>query len=124
MSWIHKTFAGGNSKPDIRTKWGYSFEWTPLHQTAEEHIEIRNRWDKLADEALARISAVKGTRDLYTTLKEEHNNDDVLGKLWNEVNTIPEWVDWEQITRGQDVCIESKGDQSIMMMKYEGLPVA
>jgi hypothetical protein len=42
-------------------------------------------------------------RDLYALLKEHYSSNPKLGELWHEVNTIPEWVDWEQIERGQDV---------------------
>lgn len=42
-------------------------------------------------------------RDLYSILKEHASEDAKLGELWEEVNTIPAWVDWDQIARGQDV---------------------
>jgi hypothetical protein len=45
----------------------------------------------------------KAHRDLYLILKDNHENDPVLSKFWEQVTTIPDWVDWEQIARGQDV---------------------
>jgi hypothetical protein len=42
-------------------------------------------------------------RDLYALLKEHHSSNPKLDQLWQEVNTVPDWVDWEQIERGQDV---------------------
>ncbi|MCJ1402258.1 hypothetical protein MMC11_005478 [Xylographa trunciseda] len=42
-------------------------------------------------------------RDLYILLRDHSHHDETLGKLWQEVNTIPKWVDWEQIARGQEV---------------------
>lgn len=42
-------------------------------------------------------------RDLYALLEEHHLSDPKLDQLWQEVNTIPDWVDWDQIARGQDV---------------------
>ena len=41
--------------------------------------------------------------DLISLLKEHASNDPILGQLWTEVNTVPAWVDWNQISRGQDV---------------------
>jgi hypothetical protein len=41
-------------------------------------------------------------RDLYLILKE-HHEDPALAPFWKQVNTVPDWVDWDQITRGQDV---------------------
>ncbi|KAI5852631.1 hypothetical protein DFP73DRAFT_469916 [Morchella snyderi] len=105
MSWIHKIAASFSSgeKPVYQENFGHKVKWSPLHPSDEEAAALRGRWDKLADESLARLIVIKGERDLYTTLKEEHQNDNVLDQLWTEVNTIPEWVDWEQIQRGQDV---------------------
>ena len=42
-------------------------------------------------------------RDLYVLLRDNAENDEVLRKLWAEVTTVPQWVDWEQISRGQEV---------------------
>ena len=42
-------------------------------------------------------------RDLYALLRDNADKDPKLKQLWDEVNTVPEWVDWEQIRRGQDV---------------------
>ena len=42
-------------------------------------------------------------RDLYQLLRDNADKDEVLGRLWTDVNTVPPWVDWEEIARGQDV---------------------
>jgi hypothetical protein len=42
-------------------------------------------------------------RDLYALLEEHHESDPKLVELWRQVHTVPEWVDWEQVARGQDV---------------------
>lgn len=42
-------------------------------------------------------------RDLYAMLRDHSSEDERLRDLWEEVNTVPEWVDWAQISRGQDV---------------------
>lgn len=90
--------------PDIRDVWGYRFTWTPEHLTTAELLPLRSRYDTLADAALGRLSALRGKRDLYTTLAEEHaEGDPVLQELWEQTQTVPEWVDWEQIGRGQEV---------------------
>lgn len=48
-------------------------------------------------------SNAKAKRDLYVLLRENADNDAVLGELWAEVQTVPHWVDWVQVARGQDV---------------------
>lgn len=42
-------------------------------------------------------------RDLYAVLKDNVEEDELLQRFWKEVTTVPPWVDWEQIQRGQDV---------------------
>lgn len=42
-------------------------------------------------------------RDLYVILQDHKDSDELLQRFWNEVTTVPAWVDWEQIRRGQDV---------------------
>jgi hypothetical protein len=42
-------------------------------------------------------------RDLYVLLRNSHTTHPTLQRLWDETTTIPPWVDWDQIARGQDV---------------------
>lgn len=41
--------------------------------------------------------AVKPKRDLYLLLRENVGNDPKLHQLWDEVNAVPDWVDWDQV---------------------------
>lgn len=43
------------------------------------------------------------SRDLYAILRDNREDDVLLREFWDEVNTVPDWVDWAQIERGQDV---------------------
>jgi len=36
-------------------------------------------------------------------LRDHAETDELLKRFWQEVNTVPSWVDWAQIQRGQDV---------------------
>jgi hypothetical protein len=86
--------------------------------TEEEMHPLKFTYDVLGEECLNRLDAIsspvkaklprnqskqKVDRDLYALLRDNASKDEKLGELWNQVNTIPEWVDWEQIERGQDV---------------------
>ncbi|KAM7208484.1 DUF2236 domain containing protein [Naviculisporaceae sp. PSN 640] len=42
-------------------------------------------------------------RDLYTLLAKNYSSHPTLTALWDEVHTIPPWVDFAQIERGQRV---------------------
>lgn len=45
----------------------------------------------------------KPKRDLYVLLRDNRDKHEKLRQLWDEVTTVPDWVDWDQIARGQDV---------------------
>lgn len=59
-------------------------------------------------------------RDLYVLLRENADKDEVLGKLWEQINTVPSWVDWEQIERGQDVFYRY-GGANLTGLAYQSL---
>ena len=101
-----------------RTKWGYTFQWTETHMSPEEINPLRYQTDGLGTAVLERLQAISaqdkttderksngkpGRLDFYTLLRGHHTEDHVLSKFWQEINAVPEWVDWNQIARGQDV---------------------
>lgn len=68
--------------------------------------------DSLADQCVERLNQIPVDddadkrpfkKDLYGLLRDHAEEDTKLNELWTEVNTVPEWVDWAQIQRGQDV---------------------
>ena len=91
--------------------WGYSFHWTDLHRSEDELRPMIHTYDALSDECVQRLHKIPTDcdpdkpfkKDLYALLKSHADEDPKLGELWNQVNTVPEWVDWDQIQRGQDV---------------------
>ncbi|KAJ5831788.1 hypothetical protein N7474_000099 [Penicillium riverlandense] len=91
--------------------WGYSFTWTDRHRPAEELQPMVQTCDSLADECVQRLNQLPSPdgetktfkKDLYGLLKDHADEDPKLKELWTQVNTVPEWVDWDQIQRGQDV---------------------
>lgn len=111
---------------NTRHVWGYTFQWGPQHLTAEELHPLKYTYDVLGEECLNRLDQISPPasaalprnqsrvlekpnqepapkRDLYALLKQHASTDEKLGELWEEVNNIPDWVDWEQIERGQEV---------------------
>ncbi|KAE8154197.1 hypothetical protein BDV25DRAFT_126677 [Aspergillus avenaceus] len=102
--------------------WGYTFEWNSLHQTSEQLHSMMLTYDKLVDDCLERLDEIsppnsvrsndteafktdgpKPKRDLYSLLRSHAKDDPKLQALWSEINTVPEWVNWDQIKRGQEV---------------------
>jgi hypothetical protein len=110
---------------NTRQAWGYTFQWTSCHFTSEQLHPLKYSYDVLAGECLDRLDEISPPqtvelprnrgrlpptgqkevpkRDLYTLLRDHASDDEKLGQLWKEVNTVPDWVNWDQIARGQDV---------------------
>ncbi|EDP51089.1 conserved hypothetical protein [Aspergillus fumigatus A1163] len=105
---------------NVREYWGYKFEWSDLHRSAEQLHSLLLTYDSLADDCLQRLNEISqiphrdttetegstskpAKRDLYVLLEEHHDDDLKIKEFWNEINTIPDWVEWEQIRRGQEV---------------------
>lgn len=59
-------------------------------------------------------------RDLYALLEEHHAIDAKLDELWQQIQTVPEWVDWEQIERGQNVFYRY-GGPAFVGLTYQSL---
>ncbi|TGJ83153.1 hypothetical protein E0Z10_g5619 [Xylaria hypoxylon] len=108
--------------------WGMKFKWTSQHLTPQQLNPLIHSYDKVATEAVERLDeimaspsaklpsedeniegATKPTREkkpqwhLYELIQEYASKDEKIGKLWTEVNTVPEWVDWDQMERGQRI---------------------
>ncbi|CAG8110906.1 unnamed protein product [Penicillium nalgiovense] len=92
--------------------WGYSFHWTDLHSSPDDLKSLIHNCDSLADECVERLNKIPSDdgadkrpfkKDLYGLLRDHAEEDPKLNELWTEINTVPEWVDWDQIQRGQDV---------------------
>ncbi|RAH60617.1 hypothetical protein BO85DRAFT_476004 [Aspergillus piperis CBS 112811] len=103
----------------IYTYWDHTFAWTPLHQTREQLRSKMHTYDRLGDKCIDQINdigrqVVNQDRqndpdrklpdlDVYIMLRDHAKDDRKLSELWVQVNTVPDWVDWQQIKRGQEV---------------------
>lgn len=90
----------------------YQFQWTDLHLPREKTDPLRYEYDELGSEVVEKLQELSrqkqqqdGTNrartDLYALLRDNHENDETLTRFWNEVHTVPEWIDWAQLERGQ-----------------------
>ncbi|KAL8734709.1 MAG: hypothetical protein Q9166_001365 [cf. Caloplaca sp. 2 TL-2023] len=126
MAW---PWSFGTPSEDTCTAWGYTFQLTPQHLTKDDTNALKESFDRLGEAALNRLNvlcppqsnaqqtvkapgsiAAEGPstyqplkRDMYISLRDHALEDEVLGRLWANVNTVPSWVCWEQISRGQEV---------------------
>ncbi|KAL7624018.1 hypothetical protein AAE478_005575 [Parahypoxylon ruwenzoriense] len=107
-----------------REQWGMKFKWTPEHPTPEGLMPLIHTYDTVATEAVERLDEIsppsyavelykhggvrlypgkRMKRDLYDLLRQHATSNEKVRSLWSEVNTVPDWVDWEQIEKGQRV---------------------
>ena len=97
-----------------QTCWGYTFELSPYHLQPEQAKHLKFSYDELGEIVLNELNGVSPGgeelpthfgrhRDLYALLRENAASNQVLGAFWKEINTVPAWVDWSQISRGQEV---------------------
>jgi ribosomal protein S28E/S33 len=101
---------------DLRTVGNYSFRWTKEHIPKEKTDPLRFEHDELGAATINIIQKIhqrereahkqRGERieqpDMFATLKANWHHDETLKEFWTQVNTVPDWVNWEQLERGQD----------------------
>jgi len=58
-------------------------------------------YDEIASNALEELLNVPGDNGLYERLERQHASKPELGRLWESTMTVPPWVDWTQLERGQ-----------------------
>ncbi|KAI9147522.1 Rubber oxygenase [Paramyrothecium foliicola] len=91
---------------------GHEFVWTESHFSKDETKHLRHEYDELGSRTVEKLQEIadkqngttrpiRGTIDLYTLLLGHHGEDKTLDEFWTEVHTVPEWVDWAQLERGQ-----------------------
>jgi ribosomal protein S28E/S33 len=100
---------------DLRTVGNYSFHWTKEHIPKEKTDPLRFKHDELGAATINIIQKIhqreqeahkqRGEQieklDMFATLEVSRHHDETLKKFWTQVNTVPDWVNWEQLERGQ-----------------------
>ncbi|KAF8947337.1 hypothetical protein BGZ47_009524 [Haplosporangium gracile] len=88
--------------------WDYDIMWTEKHLPASRLEPLRMIGDVLADNALEALQvktgedALKALRE-YTARPKSEQESLAPGLLMKQLMTVPEWVDWDQVKRGQEV---------------------
>ncbi|KAK3821707.1 MAG: hypothetical protein J3Q66DRAFT_427315 [Benniella sp.] len=96
-------------EPGMRVEYcGQTITWSENHLPASRLEPLRRIGDELADKALEALK-IKAGQDAYKVLlayvsRPEHEQESPAPRLlMKQVMTVPEWVDWEQVRRGQQV---------------------
>lgn len=77
----------------------------------ERFARLRHEYDQLASDAIDKLYEILSSgvssgcpvprSDLFAALEQHHPAHPVLHELWKEIESVPSWVDWDQIQRGQ-----------------------
>ncbi|KAL7916631.1 hypothetical protein GGI35DRAFT_47460 [Trichoderma velutinum] len=101
----------------FHTVGNYTFQWTGFHLPREKTDPLRHEHDTLGHDAVKKLQQIAreikgdasvkptlcpGGFDRYAVLRDHHTEDETLDRFWKEAHTVPDWVDWEQIERGQN----------------------
>ncbi|KAH8677359.1 hypothetical protein BX600DRAFT_506405 [Xylariales sp. PMI_506] len=110
--------------PSVIDSYGYRIKWGPKHMTDEQLRPLIFSYDKVATEACDALDEIvppvmpaprksiehtvepkdiKKHRDIWKLVQEHSKADPRVAKIWDEVNTVPDWVDWDQLERGQKI---------------------
>lgn len=82
--------------------------WTENHLPASKLKTLRSLGDPLADDALAALGIKRGEDALkallaYTAQPLNEQRNPAPQQLLAQVMTVPDWVDWDRVQRGQQV---------------------
>jgi len=88
--------------------WDYDVMWTEDHIPASRLEPLRKIGDVLADNALEALQIKAGANALaelraYVSRPESEQESPAPRLLMAQLMTVPDWVDWDQVRRGQDV---------------------
>ncbi|KAK3841334.1 MAG: hypothetical protein J3R72DRAFT_445255 [Linnemannia gamsii] len=88
--------------------WDYEGMWTDKHLPSSRLEPLRMIGDPLADDAVEALKVKKGQDALkalreYISRPESEQESQAPALLMKQLMTVPEWVDWEQVRRGQEV---------------------
>ncbi|CAO3565595.1 unnamed protein product [Mortierella alpina] len=98
-----------NYKPGQRLQYcDFHTIWTEHHIPASKLEPLRSLGDPLSDDALAALEIKPGEDALeallaYTAHPSDEQKSPAPHQLLKQVMTLPEWVDWDRIQRGQIV---------------------
>ena len=92
---------------DVIRLWDYEFRWTSKHQLPNILGLMRYEVDSLADAVLDELR-LQPRQDAYEALRLAAESKDAAKfpnctQLWKQMTEIPDFVDFSQIERGQDV---------------------
>lgn len=63
---------------------------------------LRFDYDTLASKAFEQLlKSSTASHDLYVRLAQQNESDPSLKELWDQATSVPPWVDWAQVRRGQ-----------------------
>ncbi|KAJ9064336.1 hypothetical protein DSO57_1031857 [Entomophthora muscae] len=116
-----KTWNAGELDPkvsegDTVSRYGNRFLWTSNHMTGRQMLPMTMEADPLADEAIALLKG-RGVQAILDSIDSEKCPPQIK-RLHEQITNVPEWVDMDQILRGQEFYWETFHDNGRVLMNH------
>ena len=111
-TWTIDTVEPDVHKDDIVEKCGYIVTWTNEHKVLKQIQPLRIRGDPLIDNLLNCVSVSHNESTWIQWIQQQHKSidtkynaeqKDAISALLTHIHTVPDWVDYDRVKRGQSV---------------------
>ncbi|KAI0218979.1 hypothetical protein L0F63_002991, partial [Massospora cicadina] len=101
---------------DTVEKYGSQFVWTTNHYTGRQMLGMTLKADPLADDAISLLKG-RGIQAIQDFISSD-NCPPQVQRLHDQVTTIPNWVDMDQIRRGQEFYWKTFYDSGRILLNH------
>lgn len=104
---------------DYASRLGFHFIWTSRCLKGKELIPLQREGDDLAD-AVVRALNLQPREDGLAKLLAYHKNNNIkeVEEFYDQMTKVPEWVDWAQIKRGQDLFWQNSPTMLLSLLHF------
>eukprot|EP01006_Ploeotia_vitrea_P053863 TRINITY_DN67822_c6_g1_i2.p1 TRINITY_DN67822_c6_g1~~TRINITY_DN67822_c6_g1_i2.p1 ORF type:complete len:668 (+),score=225.75 TRINITY_DN67822_c6_g1_i2:176-2005(+) len=119
-------------KPGDRvSKLGFEFVWSERHMRPRDLMPLRERGDVLVDPIIRLFGRRDDVIDRIGDIRQRRTSDEKSGRprpvitqehadqaeaLWKHLTTVPDWVDWAAVERGQRFYLRHGGLCGIILL--------
>jgi hypothetical protein len=103
------------------TVFGWPLRFTDSHIDTEVLEELRHKFDDVGDNCfLALMERNEKIDDFISTLADSgvHSSDKRIQAFVEQVCSVPDWVDFEKLNRGQDVFIRNSSFAAMALLYF------
>jgi hypothetical protein len=98
---------------DFINHFGLTFYWSSLHRSCQDLQPLRKEGDHLSDQALLSMRLGPSGDPIEQLLT---SSDPSIVALYQQLTTVPSWVDWKRVKRGQEVFVRYAGGTGLSLL--------